>query len=255
MKLSIIVLSLDACELTMRCVDSLAPVLERNPLYRLVVIDNGSAGRCLPEALEGSRFAWADRLTVISLPENRGVAGGRNVGLEESRDAEYVMFLDNDTVVEGRAIEKMVAFLDADPSVGIVAPLLVSPEGRMQLSYKEFPGVLEKLGNLLGRKNERGMAQAPRGVVYPFYVIGACQMIRNSVVREIGLLDDNIFFGPEDADFCMRVRKAGYKVAYDPSIRIVHDWQRSSRRSPFSSTARAHMRGLFYFYRKWGRFL
>jgi hypothetical protein len=86
--------------------------------------------------------------------------------------------------------------------------------------------------------------------LHPFYVMGACQMFRKTLLGTIGYLDDKIFYGPEDADFCMRIRQAGYTVDLQTSISIIHDAQRATRRSPFSRLSLLHIKALIYFYIK-----
>ena len=75
-------------------------------------------------------------------------------------------------------------------------------------------------------------------------------MFTRDVYQMAGPLDENIFFGPEDADFCMSVRSLWKKVVYYPALTIIHDWQRATNRSPFSQQARRHAAGLLYFYAK-----
>lgn len=252
MKLSVVILTCNQTAVTRRCLDSLAPLAGYTRDLRVIVVDNGSEDDtsvltvdCRPE-LKSS-------LELIKLPENIGVAPGRNVGLKSCMDSDYVLILDNDTIVPSGAIEALVDYMEANPATGLCAPKLESPDGRCQNSYKAFPGVPEKIRNMLGRSPYAEIV--PDKPMEPFYVIGACQMIRGEVMRNVGLLDDNIFFGPEDADYCMRIREAGYKVVYLPWVTVIHDWQRKSVKSPFSAVSRHHLRGLLYFYRKWHRFI
>ncbi len=69
------------------------------------------------------------------------------------------------------------------------------------------------------------------------------------------MLDENIFYGPEDADFCIRVSQAGYTIDYLTSVSIYHDHRRITRRNPFTGIAFRHFKALLYFYRKHGRWL
>ena len=61
------------------------------------------------------------------------------------------------------------------------------------------------------------------------YVIGACQVIRHSALREVGLLDERIFYGPEDVDMCLRLQQAGWQVVYNPDAVVVHKERRVTR--------------------------
>lgn len=253
MTLSIVIISYNGLNHTLRCLDSLTPILMKHDDYDVVLVDNGSDDGLLGE-IDSRHYPYADRLKVIRLDNNLGVAGGRNVGLRASQNSRYIMLLDNDTIANADAIESMLSFLDENPEVGLVAPCLKSPSGEVQISFKRFPGIGEKFLNLIGRKNT--LVQPPSVQrLEPFYVIGACQMFRGSILNRIGMLDDKIFFGPEDADFCMRIRETGQKIVYLPTVSIIHDWQRDSRKSPFSATSLRHVKGLLYFYRKWRRWV
>lgn len=244
-ELTIIILTCNQSEYTVRCLESLRPVL--NDGARCILIDNASTD----DTLEKVRGMSLPGLTVMTLDKNMGVAPARNVGLKAIDEAtKFVLILDNDTIVDTTSLKFMLLYMKDHPDFGILGPRLVSPRGVIQRSFKRFPGIGEKVRNLLYDKST--VNTIPQAVE-PFYVIGACQMIRRSLIDKIGYLDERIFFGPEDADYCMRARKAGYKVIYHPDAIIVHDWQRKSRKRPFSRIARKHMYGLAYFYMKYHR--
>jgi GT2 family glycosyltransferase len=83
------------------------------------------------------------------------------------------------------------------------------------------------------------------------YLIGACQMIRRETLEEVGLLDENIFYGPEDVDFCLRVYQHGWNVYYFPHTKIIHYEQRLTKKKYLSSLSLRHLKGLIYLYWKY----
>lgn len=251
MKLSIIILSHNGWLQTKLCLQSLIHLLDARDDIDVHVIDNGSTDGTL-KSLNAVDAFRNKPIEFHRLEQNRGVAGGRNFGIRNSGESEYVMFLDNDTIVTPSSIIRLIEFMDNNPEIGLAAPALKGVNGKLQQSFKKFPGVKEKFLNLIGRKTDCDL-ENPGKILEPFYVIGACQIIRRSVIGKTGYLDENIFFGPEDADFCIRVRQAGYKVVYNPEIELIHCWQRKSHRRPFSRISRAHIKGLLYFYKKWKR--
>jgi hypothetical protein len=94
------------------------------------------------------------------------------------------------------------------------------------------------------------MHDIDRTVAQPVdYVIGACQLIRSEVIRRIGLLDERMFYGPEDVDYCLRVWRAGWEVFYLPSAVVVHHEQRITRRRPGVLTLRHGMAIAYYFWK------
>lgn len=246
-ELSIVILTCNQRDLTLKCLASLEGVMSER--CELIVVDNGSVDGSA-EAIR--RLYPGVRLLVHSC--NLGVSAGRNSGLREAR-GEYLMILDNDTIATPSAILGLMDYLKGHRDVGLVAPLLRSPEGRIQHSFKPYPGVWVKIRNVLMKKrNTSYVEHVPSGEIEPFYVIGAAQMFRAELYRETGGLDERIFYGPEDADFCMQVRRLGYRVVLNPEYTIEHDWQRITTRRPWSAASRRHIGALLYFYVKHRRF-
>ncbi len=250
-EISVVILTCNQRDLTLRCLQSLSLLISR-PDCEIIIVDNGST--------DGTQDAVKSRCPEIRYQRfntNRGVAAGRNTGLRLA-SGRNLMILDNDTVASADAILALSAILDNDRTIGLVAPKLVDADGAVQSSFRSFPGVIAKLGNLLRGKRASGLARTvPDSPVEPFYVIGAAQMFPREVYEATGGLDEKIFYGPEDADFCMAVRAQGRRVVYDPSVTIRHDWQRatSSARAGLSPAWRVHLKGLLYFWRKHRRFL
>lgn len=252
--LSIIILTYNGAALTLACLESLYAGVGQRDDIEVIVVDNGKDDSIAILKSEVFRN-FGDRIKIVTLNSNRGVSYGRNVGLKNCSDSRYFMFLDNDTIVAEDSVERLIGLMDSHPDTGIAGPCLVSADGQIQKSFKAFPGILEKARNIISGRSAVVDLLPGDDVIYPFYIIGACQIFRREVFEKVGFLDENIFFGPEDADYCMRVRNAGYKVAYFPSVRITHHWQRTSRKSPLSATSLRHFKALFYFYKKWRKFI
>ncbi|MDE6307093.1 MAG: glycosyltransferase family 2 protein [Muribaculaceae bacterium] len=242
MRLSIVILTCNQRDITFRCLNALRYQYNRGDV-EIIVVDNGSDDGTV-EAVE----AGFPDVRLIANQENRGVSFGRNQGLRMAQ-GDKILILDNDTVPDDEAINTMCRWLDDNASTGIVACRLTDPQGNTQDSFKPYPGLIVKISNLLHRGKKRHV-ELPSEPVYPDYVIGACQMFRRSLLFEIGMLDEHIFYGPEDADFCLRARNAGYSITYLPHISMVHDWRRATTRRILSRLGRRHISALFYLYRK-----
>lgn len=249
MYISVVVLTCNQRELTLRCLRSLRSFIDEADC-ELILVDNGST--------DGTADAVAEAfpaVRILRLAANRGVAAGRNAGLRICT-GEYLMILDNDTIANRDTIFGLAAFLRRHPEVGIVAPRLISPEGATQKSFKRFPGLAVKIRNVIAGKNRTSVTRkVPVRELEPFYLIGAAQMFPRDVYLMAGPLDERIFYGPEDADFCMAVRSLWKRVVYCPQFTIIHDWQRSTTKKLLSSAARRHARALLYFYAKHRRFV
>ena len=247
MRLSIVILTYNQRAYTLRLMETLIPWLSVREDVEVILVDNGSGDGTL-DAIRTLPGIPAERVKLIRNSRNIGVAPGRNVGLRQAR-GEYVMLLDNDTEASAHTFEGLISYLDSHPECGLAAPGLESAAGELQDSAKPFPGLALKIRHLLSK----GPARAEREALasrHPFYVIGACQMFRRSLLEKAGYLDHNIFYGPEDADWCMRIRETGYSVDYLPELRLIHHWQRATRRSPLSPLSRRHIRGLIHFWLK-----
>ncbi|MCM1291448.1 MAG: glycosyltransferase family 2 protein [Prevotella sp.] len=242
--LSIIIISWNSLPMLKSCLHSLSRTLTRQEI-ELVWVDNGSS--------DGA-FDWMTanypNATIIRLDHNHGVAYARNRGVENAK-GEYILFLDDDTEASSRAIDAMTDYLHAHPNAGICGTALRDADGNLQDSFKPFPGLDVKVKNVVrAMLHIRRKVTQPRHVIEVDYLIGACQMIRRKVFDTIGLLDENIFYGPEDADFCLRASQKGWKVVYLPNVNITHHWRRATTTNPFSSLGRKHIAALHYFYRK-----
>jgi GT2 family glycosyltransferase len=191
--------------------------------------------------------------------------------------ARYFLLLNDDAFLDDGVLKTMTAYMDAHPEVGIAGARLNYPDGSPQSSYAAFPGVwdivfyLWGFGKLLPKRFRVRFA----GVIRPFarllprmartyldnwfqtptspmpvdWVSGACLMVRQKTIQQIGLLDSESFFMYyEDADWCRRARLAGWSVMFLPQVRVYHQQQAS--RSPITQKAWAES-GIRYF-RKYG---
>jgi len=244
MHISVVVLTCNQRKLTMRCLSSLSGFIADEDC-ELILVDNGSTDGTTEEVRRRH-----PSVHIIELPENKGVAAGRNIGLRHCR-GEYLMILDNDTIADKATIFALAEYLRRHPEAGIAAPRLVSPTGEVQASFKRFPGLGVKIGNVMrGSKRTSVSRKIPTKNMEPFYLIGAAQMFTRDVYEMAGPLDEKIFYGPEDADFCISVRALWKKIVYIPTLTIIHDWQRATTGRVFSRSGRRHIAGLLYFYAK-----
>lgn len=226
--------------------------------YEILVADNGSK-----DGVEGVVEAFRRKhphvaLTFLAHPRNLGFAAGNNPAIRLAK-GRYVVLLNPDTRVRHGALQKMVAWLDAHPEVGVAGPKLLNPDGSVQASVRRDPGTLDQAMILLKlHRLARGAPPLRRYFADDFryneeaeveQVMGAAFFVRREVFEKIGLLDERFFIWFEEVDFCKRARQAGWKVAYVPSAEVVHHGGASfaqamtlAKQKLFSRSMRAYFR-------------
>jgi len=248
-KASIVILTWNSTDLLRGSLQSLPQACTTYP-YEVLVIDNGSRGYS-PASLR-FEFPW---MQLVVNRDNRGVAPGRNQGIRVAQ-GEYIILLDDDTVVEPGAFDRLISYMDAHLQVGLCAPKLIGLDGQLHLTCRFYPTLLDKVARQVPfaaaqrLRQQTEMADWDHNSIRAVdYVIGACQVIRREALMKVGLLDEQIFYGPEDIDFCIRLRQAGWQVVYNPEAVVIHKERRVAR-SFFSGLSWKHLWGVSYYFWK-----
>jgi GT2 family glycosyltransferase len=223
--------------------------------YEIIVVDNASGDGTAE--LVRKEFP---SVHFIENSENLGVAPSRNQGFRVAR-GKFVVILDADMVLKENSLRKMLEFMSQHPDAGICGCRLTYADGTLQPSARRYPSpiafLLRRLSFLKTVKNSQilrnhEMAEWDRSDIRAVdYVIGACQFIRREAMEQVGLLDEHIFYGPEDIDYCLRMYRAGWKVYYFPSTSIVHYEQRITKKKLFSRITWRHLKGVAYLFLKY----
>lgn len=156
---------------------------------------------------------------LIELPENRGFTGACNAGMEAAR-GDYIALLNNDTEVDPKWAEAVVAAFDRHPEVGSVASKMLLFDRR---------DTLHTAGDYFttdGRPGNRGVWQRDEGQydheAYVFSACGGSSVYRRTMLDQIGLLDDDFFFLLEDVDLGWRAQLSGWRCLYTPEAIVYH---------------------------------
>ena len=253
--LSVVIVNWNAGAALEECLTSLFASDPWGGEMEVFLVDNGST--------DGSQAVAAKAFPTITLvqnADNRGFASAINQGLHLAR-GELALILNPDVALLPTAIPRLVAFMVEHAQAAVVGPKLLNPDGSVQGSARRDPSpwtglfgrsaLLTRLfpGNPISRRELPGLAShgdEPLGVDW---VSGACFLVRRKAYEEIGLMDERFFLFWEDADWCLRFRRAGWRVYYLRTAVARHRVGVSRARRPIRSVLDFH-RSAYYFYRK-----
>lgn len=262
LNLSFIILTWNSAKYVRQCLDSIENAFRNTDdnIY-VFLIDNGSSDNTV-DILQAWKKKSVLNVYVIPLKQNLGTTRSRNIGISRAmRKSEHICILDSDTEITFEAICALVDDLQENPKIGIVGPVLKGLDGAVQNSGRNIPTVTLKLLKILplrffqSKGENMEVIKKTSSLTKVGYLMSACWLLRTDMIRNIGLLDENIFYAPEDVEYCIRAWKNGYHVIYDKNISIIHRWQRLSRRKILSKHNYEHIKGLIYLFMKYRYFL
>lgn len=220
------------------------------------LVDNASGDGTVESVRAG--FPKVD---VVANGANAGFAAASNTGLRRGH-GRHVLLLNPDTRPAPGSLRTLVAFADAHPQAGVVAPRLVHPDGTDQRTARSFPtpaaAVLGRRSPLTrlfpgNRWSAAYLAAARQSATDPFrvdWVSGAAMLVPRPVVDMVGALDDGFFLFWEDADWCRRIADAGLQVWCVPAARVVHDEGGTRGHGWSTTTIRSFHQGAYRYWVK-----
>src|SRR3954463_6313605 len=234
MQLLIVILNYNGFSLTADCLASLEPELQALSDVHIGLCDNGSK----PEEAERlgqliNERGWNKFTTYTRLTPNHGFCGGNNAiirpALASNDPPDFVLLLNNDTIVRPGAIRTQLDFMKSRPEIGITGTRLEDPDGTPQVSAFRFANVFSefdrglRVGFVTRLLSRYVMWQPISDVPVPTdWVAGASMMIRREVLESVGLLDEAYYTYFDDIDYCFVARKRGWPTWDVPESRIVH---------------------------------
>ena len=209
---SIVIPVLNNADFTYRCLQSIVEHTDAGS-YEVIVVDNGS------DEATRQMLSLVNGLRVIRNEVNAGFVTACNQGAAASR-GEFVLFLNNDTVVLPKWLDTLVETFARDAAIGAVGSKLIYPTGRLQ-----------EAGGIIWRDGEGwnyGRNEDPEAPEYNYvrevdYCSGACLAVRRSLFASLNGFDER--YAPayyEDTDLAFRIRAHGSRVVYQPASRVIH---------------------------------
>jgi hypothetical protein len=254
MRLSVVVVSYGVRDLLARCLTSIAGAAE------VTVVDNASP--------DGSAAMVRERfpsMRLLELPENRGFAAAANAGARAT-DGDALLLLNSDAELPAGALPRMARALACRSDAWAVGFRQVDGEGCFQLSLGLRPTLAtELLRRTVQRRLDRGdrwlAAALDRLLSFPLrvpWVAASALLVRRDAFDRVGGFDERFFLYFEDIDFCLRLRAAGGRIYFDPSVTILHH-RGASAATHRARAARAYRESQILFWEKhhgpWARHL
>ena len=205
---------------------------------RIIVVDNAST--------DGSReCARASNVELVARETNDGFGAAANAGAARTRGASFALLNPDIRFIDSESAERLAGSLD-DPDVAVVGPALVLPDGSLQDSARRVPTPVQLLRRRLS-EDPHGSVSCHTPCDVP-WLVAACLVVRRSAFDQLGGFDEKYFLYFEDVDLCVRMRAAGWKVRYDPTVRVRHDHAAASRAGFSKKATRLHLRSAARFF-------
>ncbi len=205
---SIVIPAFNQLQYCEQCVKSI--ILNTRYPYRLILVDNGSTDGV------GEYFDSVQGATVIHAGENKGFAGGVNLGMREAEG--HVLLLNSDTLVPAGWLDAMVHALESDDRIGLVGPMSNCVSGPQEIADLHFTA----LSDIDAYFHERQRTHAGRRVDVA-RLVGFCLLIRDATVAQVGHFDEAFGIGNfEDDDYCLRAMRAGWRLCIAEDCFVFH---------------------------------
>ena len=221
-RVCIIILNWNGLADTVECLESLQKITYPN--YNVIIVDNASRG----DDIKILRDRFGDYIQIIQNDKNYGFAEGNNIGIRralEGLNPDYLLLLNNDTIVAPDLLDQMVETAEGDPGIGILGPKIYyyDFDGRKDVIWtaggvirRWRPWIYDGIGN--GDDDLLRYQQ----VASVDWVSGAAMMIKRCVLEEVSLLNPQYFFGNEDVEYCLTARRHGFRIVYVPKAMVWH---------------------------------
>ncbi len=211
---SIITINYNESLVTLELLESLKGL--SYPNYEVIVVDNASPNDN-PDCIKES---YSD-VHLIKSEENLGFAGGNNLGVKAAK-GEYLLFINNDTIVPSNFIEPLVQTLQNDPTIGMVSPKIKFHWDDSLIQYAGYT----PMNHWTIRNNSIGYHEKDNGAYdqpgETESIHGAAMMVPSRVVEEVGMMTEIYFLYYEEHDWAEMIKRAGYKIYYQPKSSILH---------------------------------
>jgi|ETNmetMinimDraft_13_1059891.scaffolds.fasta_scaffold17991_1 hypothetical protein len=251
-RVSVIILNWNGLDNTLECLDSVKRIAYPN--FETIVFDNGSDNHD-EKAIIQARFSGFAH--VMGGEKNVGYSGF-NVAIDytlKNSSPDYILLLDNDTVVDRNCLDELVKVMTTDSQIGAVAAVIYCYDEPDEIQQSLSSRVNFWIGDVIGMDWVTKLLKIrptlkdnlPKEMKQTGFW---CILIKRECFEKVGLIDRSYFFTWEGIDYCEKLRREGYKIVYAPKAKVWHKW-----RTAFGVDGRTeyyHPRNRFKFMRRYG---
>jgi N-acetylglucosaminyl-diphospho-decaprenol L-rhamnosyltransferase len=249
MLLSIVTLNYNKSHLTVACLASLhtqfANELADNEI-EVIVVDNASPDGSAQSLREEIKKQNYKNVHLIANTENAGFGKGCNLGAKSAK-GDFILFLNNDTIVKDTGILSMAKYMQEHTEVSVLGGQLSNLDGSKQPSVGSFYTPVKVFLLLLGLQRYGIVDKNPDTISRVDWVKGGLLMIRKNAFALLCGFDENIFMYTEDMELCYRAKLKGLGVYFYPDVHVLHQETGSSNRTFAIVNI---YQNLLYFYKK-----
>lgn len=230
--LAIIIVNYNGSSLLRDCIESILTNTE-GLKYEIVVIDNASQD----DSVELAQLNFPNVRYILN-PRNVGFAAANNQGLALS-NATFYALLNNDTVLLNNTFTLLVNYLREQSDAAIAGPKIFADEDMRKIQttcFKRFPSLsasfIHQISSITGLKRRFPHSRVVQWLAMETYdhdslqdaahLNGACLVVRQSALDQVGYLDESYFMYLEETDWCYRFRQHGWRIAFVPEAKLVH---------------------------------
>lgn len=232
-KIFINTLNFNNPDITLKFLNSLKNINKEGLDLHVIIVDNSTK-----EKLKIKESDFKDlNLKIIKPLENTGFAAGNNIAIKQSlkEGADYILIINNDVILDRNLLLEMIKKAESDSFIEIVVPKIYFAKGRefhkKRYQKKELGKVIWYAGGKIDWKNmivsHKGVDEVDKGQfnnsLETDFATGCCMLVKSEVFKKVGFFDEKYFLYYEDADFSQRVKKAGYKIIYEPKAILWHE--------------------------------
>ncbi len=247
---AVIVLNYNKKNYILDCLDSIFKLEYNN--FEVIVVDNGSTDGSFQEIK--TKYP---RTHLVLSKVNLGVAGGRNLGIEyakENLDYKFLLFLDDDIVIDKNALTEMVKSFDINKNTGIVAPKCYMTNYPEKIQYAGGMSVnlyTGKIKNIGGGEKDEGQFDESKFIPS----CGGLSLISDELIKKVGSFDERFNpYGWEDVDLSLRATKNGFKIFYNHEAIVYHKGGKKGRGKAIDEYEFSKSKNYFYLLRKHANF-